>query len=126
MERTGGEGGNSQEKGAHKIDFFQGPSLEGGEVLLVGPCEEEDDKREAADGATVAPFCLASWRSGKSGRRATNLIQNTHRQLVYWVRMPPRTGPKTPDEAITTPIIMAMYFCIRSGVISGSMIMQTL
>jgi hypothetical protein len=54
------------------------------------------------------------------------LIQNTHLQLVYCVKIPPNTGPSTPDEASTNPTTPAIYFFARSGVTSGRMIIDTL
>lgn len=54
------------------------------------------------------------------------MIQNTHRQLAYWVSTPPSTGPNTPAEASTVPTTAEIYFLASSGVTSGMMIIEML
>lgn len=45
------EGRGLQEGGADKVDVFPGAAFEGGEVLFIWPCEEEDEERYTTDRA---------------------------------------------------------------------------
>lgn len=61
-----------------------------------------------------------------SGVGKTHLIQNTHLQLAYSVRIPPNIGPKTPATAKTNPTSPAMNFFCSLEDTSGKMIMAML
>lgn len=59
------------------------------------------------------------------GKSRTYLTQKIHLQEAYWVKTPPRIGPRMPDMEMTSPMtdaIMSLYF---RGVTSGNMIMVT-
>ena len=50
-ERVVWMGEGLQEASADKVDVFPGAAFEGGEVLFIWPCEEEDEERSTTDRA---------------------------------------------------------------------------